>query len=82
MIKSLAALAVFGLMGTAVILMPEFAPPAQATESVALQKGDRLEVRPIARNCSQQIWPRFDAACLRESDTGATVREARLIASR
>jgi hypothetical protein len=82
MIKSLAALAVFGLLGTAVILLPEVAPPAQARESVALPKGDRLDVRPVARNCSQQIWPRFDAACLRKGDTGATVREARLIASR
>jgi hypothetical protein len=56
MIKSLMALAIFGLFGAAVVALPGFAPQVEAHEGVALAKGDRLDIRPVARNCSQQAW--------------------------
>jgi hypothetical protein len=52
----------------------------EASETVALVKADRLDIRPVARNCSQQVWPNFDAFCLRNGD--AMVREARLVTAR
>jgi hypothetical protein len=80
MIKSLTALAIFALLGAAVVALPGFAPQVEASEAVALAKADRLDIRPVARNCSQQIWPNFDASCLRKGEV--TVREARLVTAR
>lgn len=64
MIKSLAALAIFGLLGAAVVALPGFAPQVAAGETVALAKGDRLDIRPGTRSCTQQVWPNFNARCL------------------
>jgi hypothetical protein len=80
MIKSLAALAIFALLGASVIALPGFAPQVEASETVALAKGDRLELRAAARDCSQQVWPDFDASCLRKG--GTMIREARLVTAR
>ena len=80
MIKSLAALAIFAVLGASVIALPGFAPQVEASETAALAKADRLDVRTTAPNCSQQVWPNFDAACLRKGE--ATVLEARLVTAR
>jgi hypothetical protein len=45
----------------------------------ALAKGDRLDIHPIGRNCSQQAWPNFEASCLRVAGSKTTIREARLV---
>jgi hypothetical protein len=80
MIKSLAALAIFAILGASVIALPGFAPRVEARETAALAKGDRLEVRTVAQKCSQQVWPDFDASCLRKGDV--MIREARLVTAR
>jgi hypothetical protein len=82
MIKSFVALAIFGLLGAAVVALPGFAPQVEAREPAALAKGDRLDLQPVARNCSQQVWPNFDASCLRTSASGVKIREARLVTAR
>jgi hypothetical protein len=82
MIKSLAALAIFACLGAAVVAVPAFAPQASASETVVLAKGDRLDIRPDARNCSQQVWPNFETSCLRSADSGVMVREVRLVSAR
>ena len=76
MIKSLTALA------AAVVASPGFAPRIEAGETVALAKGDRLDIRPVAPNCSHQVWPSFDGSCLRNRESGAMIREARLVTAR
>jgi hypothetical protein len=80
--NSFAALAIFALLGTAVIALPGFAPPVKASEATALAKADRLDIRAVASNCAQQVWPNFDRSCLREGQSGALVREARLVTAR
>jgi hypothetical protein len=80
MIKSLTALAIFAILGAAVIALPGFAPEVKASETVALAKADRLELRPIEQNCSQQIWPNYYTSCLRKGDV--MIREARLVTAR
>ena len=80
MIKSLTALAIFAILGASVIALPGFAPQVEASETAALAKADRLELRSIAPNCSQQVWPNFDASCLRKGEV--MVREARLVTAR
>jgi len=82
MIKSLTALAIFALLGASVIALPGFAPPLEARETIALAKGDRLDIRPVAGNCELQVWPSFDGPCLRHRESGVLVREARLVTAR
>ena len=79
--NSLTSLAVFGLLGAAVIALPGFAPQVAAGETSVLAKSDRLTISTVARSCSQQVWPRFDAQCLHSSDE-AMVREVRLVTAR
>ena len=80
MVKSLTAFAIFALLGASVVALPGFAPEVAASETVALAKADRLDIRTVTRNCAQQVWPNFDAACLRKGE--ATVLEARLVTAR
>ena len=82
MVKSLIALAIFGLLGAAVVALPGFAPQVEAREPVALAKGDRLDIRPVAGICSQQVWPSFDTSCLRNSEPGVMIREIGLVTAR
>jgi hypothetical protein len=82
MIKSLMALAIFALLGAAVIAVPGYAPQAKADEAVALAKADRLPVHLIVRSCSSENWPRLDASCLHNVRSGMPVHEARWIAQR
>src|SRR4051812_29877291 len=79
MIKSLAALTIFALLGTSVIALPGFAPRALADETVALAKADRLPIRLIVRSCLGQTWPHLDASCLRDVRSGMPVSEARMV---
>jgi hypothetical protein len=82
MIKSLTALAIFALLGASVIALPGFAPPLEARETIALAKGDRLDIRLVSGNCELQVWPDFDGPCLRHRESGVLVREARLVTAR
>jgi hypothetical protein len=82
MIKSFAAFAIMSLLGVSVIALPGFAPQVEARQSVALAKADRLPIRPIAQDCSRQVWPNFETSCLRNSEIGTTIREARLVTAR
>ena len=81
MIKSISALAIFSLLGAAVIALPGFAPAVKADEVVALAKADRL-VSHVAGNCVNQIWPNIASSCLRDAGSSTAVREARLVTAR
>jgi hypothetical protein len=81
MIKPLAAIAIFVLLGFAAIALPSFAPPVQASEAAVLPKGDRLATRVASPSCTKQVWPDFTPSCLRNSLAGP-VAEARLVTSR
>lgn len=82
MIKSISALAIFSLLGAAVIALPGFAPAVKADEVAVLAKADRLASPPVAGNCASQIWPNIASSCLRDAGSGAAVREARLVTAR
>ena len=82
MIKTLSAVAIAALVAAALAILPGFAPAVEASVPRPLAKGDRLDIRPIGRDCSQQVWPHFEASCLRTAGTrgtNGTVREARLV---
>ncbi len=97
MIKSISALAIFSLLGAAVIALPGFAPAVKADEvavltkavltkavltKAVLAKADRLASPPVAGICASQIWPNITSPCLRDAGSGAAVREARLVTAR
>jgi hypothetical protein len=79
MIKTLSALAFAGVVAAALTFLPGFAPQVEASVPQALAKADRLDIRPVGRDCSQQAWPNFEASCLRKAGTRANIREARLV---
>ncbi|ABD88137.1 hypothetical protein [Rhodopseudomonas palustris] len=80
MIKALSAIAVAAFVAAALTLLPGFAPQVEASVPVALAKSDRLDIRPVGRDCSEQAWPNFEASCLRTAGAKTlTIREARLV---
>ena len=79
MIKALSAITFAALIATALTVLPGFAPTVEASVPQALAKGDRLDIRPVGRSCSQQAWPNFEASCLRVAGTKSMIREARLV---
>ena len=81
MIKALFAVAVAAVIAAGLTILPGFAPQVEASVPQALAKGDRLDIRPIGRDCSEQAWPNFEAACLRTAVTQKDVRQARLVSA-
>jgi len=81
MIKTLSAIAVAATVATSLTILPGFAPQVEASVPQALAKADRLDVRPVGRDCSQQAWPNFEASCLRAAGSKSTIRQARLVTS-
>jgi len=79
MIRALSAIAIAAFVAAALTILPGFAPQVEASVPQALAKGDRLDIRPAGRNCSQQAWPNFEASCLRAAGSKSVVREARLV---
>src|SRR4051812_14629323 len=65
--KGLSALAFAALVaGGATILLSGASDMVVASAPIHAGKGDRLDARPIGTECSQQAWPYFEAACLRD----------------
>ncbi len=79
MMKALSAVTFAALVATALTLLPGSTPTVSASVPVALAKADRLDIRPVGRDCSQQAWPNFEASCLRAAGTKTMVRTARLV---
>ena len=79
MIKAFSAIAVAAFIATALTVLPGFAPQVEASVPQALAKSDRLDIRTVGKDCSQQAWPNFDASCLRSAGSKSLVKEARLV---
>jgi hypothetical protein len=79
MIKAFSAIAVAAFVAATLTILPGFAPAVEASVPHALAKADRLDFRPIGRDCSEQAWPNFEAACLRRAGKKTSVHEARLV---
>jgi hypothetical protein len=79
MIKAVSAIAIAAFVAAALALLPGFAPEVEASVPHALAKGDRLDIRPIGRDCSQQAWPNFEPACLKVAGSNSPIKQARLV---
>jgi hypothetical protein len=42
-------------------------------------QGGSTACSALIRTCASQVWPNFDASCLRNGDSGASVKQARLV---
>ena len=79
MIKAFSAIAAAGFIAAALTVLPGFAPQVEASVPQPLAKGDRLDIRTVGKDCSQQAWPNFEASCLRTAGSKSTVKEVRLV---
>lgn len=79
MIKTISAIAIAAFVAAALTVLPGFAPSVEASVPQPLAKSDRLDIRAVGKDCSQQAWPNFEASCLRQAGTKANIREARLV---
>ena len=79
MIKAFSAIAAAAFIAAALTVLPGFAPQVEASEPQALAKADRLDIRTVGKDCSQQAWPNFEASCLRSAGSKSLVKEARLV---
>ena len=79
MIKALSAIAIAAFVAAALAVFPGFAPQVEASVPHALAKADRLDIHQIGRNCSEQAWPNFEAACLRVAGSKTMIRQSRLV---
>ena len=81
MIKAISAIAIAGFIAAALTVLPGFAPTVEASVPQALAKADRLDIRVVGKDCSQQAWPNFEASCLRAAGSKMLIREARLVSA-
>ena len=81
MIKAISAIAVAAFIAAALTVLPGFAPTVEASVPQALAKADRLDIRVVGKDCSQQAWPNFEASCLRAAGSKMLIREARLVSA-
>jgi hypothetical protein len=79
MIKAISAIAGAAFIAAALTVLPGFAPQVEASVPQALAKGDRLDIRTVGKDCSQQAWPNFEASCLRAAGSKLVVKQARLV---
>jgi hypothetical protein len=79
MIKALSAITIAAFISAALAVLPGFAPQVEASVPQALAKADRLDVRVVGKDCSQQAWPNFETSCLRAADSKSAIREVRLV---
>jgi len=81
MIRYLAPLAIFALLGVSAMALPMFVPEVKANEALAPGKASPA-TQPVGRDCSDQVWPNFDTSCLRAAGSRIKVEEARLVTAR
>ena len=79
MFKALSVIAVAAVAAAALTVLPGFAPQVEASTPPALAKSDRLDIKPVGRDCSEQAWPNFETSCLRQAVSKTTVKQARLV---
>lgn len=81
MLKTVYAVAAAAIVAGAFIGFLSLSMQVEAHARVSAVKGDRADVRPLARDCSQHAWPYFEASCLRDTRFPfGQAHEARLVA--
>jgi len=64
--KAVSAVVVAALIAGGVTLLTGSSDKVVASAPLNSGKGDRLDIHPIGKRCSQQAWPYFEARCTRD----------------
>lgn len=67
MLKTVYAIAAAAIVAGAFVTALSVADQVDARGSAPGVKADRADARPLARQCSQNAWPYFEASCLRDT---------------
>ena len=80
MIKTVSAIAVAAMVAACLVAFPSLSPQVEASAPVPGAKADRADLRPLGTDCSQNAWPYFEAACLRDTRSPLhQVRNVRIV---
>jgi hypothetical protein len=78
--QPISAIVLAALVAGAWIVLPGNSDQVVASAPLHKGKGDRLDIRPIGINCSEQAWPYFEANCLRDRRAAmGKARTARIV---
>ena len=64
--RSFSAIALAAVIAAGLTVLPNFSDAVVAKTPMHSGKGDRLDIRPLGTQCSEQAWPYFEANCLRD----------------
>ena len=67
MLKTIYAIVAAAIVAAAFITALSLADQVDARSSPPGAKADRADARPLAGQCSQNAWPYYEAACLRDA---------------
>jgi len=82
MLKAIYAVAAAAILAAAFVGTLSLSAQVEARGSEPSVKADRADARPLARDCSQNAWPYFEAACLRDTrNTYGQARGVRLVSA-
>jgi hypothetical protein len=66
-VGSISAIALAALAAATVTILPSFSGTVVAKAPMHAGKGDRLDIRPLGAQCSENGWPYFEAGCMRDN---------------
>jgi hypothetical protein len=64
--RSMSVVALAALVAGVVTILPGASDQVVASAPVHSGKGDRIDIRPLGIDCSEQAWPYFEAGCIRD----------------
>ena len=67
MLKTVYTIAAAAIVAASFVASLSLSPQVEARGSLPSVKADRADTRPLAKDCSKQAWPYFEAACLRDT---------------
>jgi hypothetical protein len=66
LLPPVSAVLLAALVAGAYTIIPGASDRVVASAPLNSGKGDRLDIRPLGTQCSEQAWPYFEARCLRD----------------
>jgi len=82
MLRTVYAIAAAAIVAGAFVAILSLSAQVEAHGSAPGAKADRADTRPLARDCSQNAWPYFEATCLRDMrNSFGQVRSVRFVST-
>ncbi len=82
MIKTVYAVAVAAIAAACFVAFPSLSYQVEASSWALGARGDRADIRPLGTDCSQNAWPYFEAACMRDARNPlVTPRQVRIVST-